>query len=106
MPFSKSDFDEDKRDKYKAAIASAAGAPVDNVDIVSITEKRRRAGSVDVETMVLWLLPPTSREWLLRGGSGGCSRACHLPAPTQHSSLYRISLWRCLLLVTACRGTP
>jgi len=52
MPFSKSDFVEDKQDKYKAAIASAAGAPVDNVDIVSITEKRRRAGSVDVETKI------------------------------------------------------
>ena len=57
MPFSKSDFDEGKQGKYKAAIASAAGAPVDNVDIVSITEKRRRAGSVDVETKVLRLLP-------------------------------------------------
>jgi hypothetical protein len=57
MPYSKSDFNEDKQKKYKAAIASAAGAPADNVDIVSITEKRRRAGSVDVETKVLCLLP-------------------------------------------------
>lgn len=52
MPYKKSDFNEALQDKYKAAIASAAGALVDNVDIVSITEKRRRAGSVDVETKV------------------------------------------------------
>jgi len=52
MPYKKSDFNEALQDKYKAAIASAAGAPVDNVDIVSITEKRRRAGSVDVETKI------------------------------------------------------
>ena len=52
MPYSKSDFNEDKQKKYKAAIASAAGAPADNVDIVSITEKQRRAGSIDVETKV------------------------------------------------------
>jgi hypothetical protein len=57
MPYSKSDFNEALQDKYKAAIASAAGAPVDNVDIVSIREKRRRAGSVDVETKVLLPTP-------------------------------------------------
>jgi hypothetical protein len=57
MPYAKSDFNEALQEKYKLAIASAAGAPVDNVDIVSITEKRRRAGSVDVETKVLCLLP-------------------------------------------------
>ena len=55
MPYAKSDFNEALQEKYKLAIASAAGAPVDNVDIVSITEKRRRAGSV--ETKVLCLLP-------------------------------------------------
>ena len=60
MPYSKSEFNQDKQDKYKLAIASAAGTPADNVDIVSITEKSRRAGSVNVETKVLRLLPSTS----------------------------------------------
>jgi len=70
MPYKKSDFNEALQDKYKAAIASAAGAPVDNVDIISITEKRRRAGSVDVETKVLCLLTsPPSPE------SGPCAAA-------------------------------
>jgi hypothetical protein len=52
MPYSKAEFDEGKQTKYKAAIASTAGSPVENVDIVSITEMRRRAGSVEVETKV------------------------------------------------------
>ena len=52
MPYTKADFDKDKQDKFKVAIAAAAGTSADNVDIVSITEKRRRAGSVVVETKI------------------------------------------------------
>jgi hypothetical protein len=43
-------FDEAKQDRYKAALARAAGTPVSNVDIKSI--KEGRAGSVRVETEV------------------------------------------------------
>ena len=50
--YSKADFDQAKQNKYKAAIANAAGTTADKVDILSITEGRRRAGSVKVETKV------------------------------------------------------
>jgi hypothetical protein len=57
MPYSAAAFNSDKQNKYKAAVATAAKVPTANVDIVKITEKDRRAGSVDVETKVLsWLL--------------------------------------------------
>ena len=52
MPISKADFDETKQENYKTAVASAAGVSPKNVDIVDIKEKRRRAGSVEVETKV------------------------------------------------------
>ena len=45
MPYSKSEFDTEKQNKFKVSVASAAGTIAANVDIVSITEKRRRAGS-------------------------------------------------------------
>jgi hypothetical protein len=45
-----------KQDKFKAAVASAAGTTADNIDILDITEGRRRAGSVKVETKVLTLV--------------------------------------------------
>ena len=51
LPYTKADF-ESKQDKYKAAIAAAAGTSAANVEILVITEKRRRAGSVDVQTKV------------------------------------------------------
>jgi hypothetical protein len=38
--------------QYKAALASAAGTVAANVEIISITEARRRAGSVNVDTKV------------------------------------------------------
>ena len=41
-----------KQDKYKTAIANAAGTVAANVEIVKITEARRRAGKVEVETKV------------------------------------------------------
>lgn len=46
------EFDTAKQDKYKAAMASAARTTVDKVGILSITEKRRRAGSSDIQTGV------------------------------------------------------
>ena len=49
MPYSKAEFDKDKRVKFKTAIGIAAGISVSNVDI-SITNKKRRAGGVDVKT--------------------------------------------------------
>ena len=52
LPYTKSAFDTAKQEKYKKAVASAAGTVTANVDIVSISEARRRAGSVKVETKV------------------------------------------------------
>jgi hypothetical protein len=40
------------QDTYKAAIAFAAGINPLNVDILSVSESRRRAGSSDVETKI------------------------------------------------------
>lgn len=53
MPYSKADFNSAKQFFFKEAVAGAAGTDAANVDIISITETRRRAGSVDVETKVL-----------------------------------------------------
>jgi hypothetical protein len=50
--YSKAEFDQAKQDKYKTAVANPAGTTAANVDILSITEGRRRAGSVKVETKV------------------------------------------------------
>jgi hypothetical protein len=52
LPYTKVDFDQPKKDKYMTAIAAAAGTSAANVEIVDITEKRRRAGSVEVQTKV------------------------------------------------------
>ena len=52
LPYSKSELDTTKQAKYKAAVASSAGTSTANVDIMSITESRRRAGSVQVETKI------------------------------------------------------
>ena len=52
MPYTKAEFDQDKQDKYKAAVASAAGTDPANVEILGVTEVRRRAGSIQVETKV------------------------------------------------------
>jgi hypothetical protein len=46
------EFDTAKQDKYKTAVASAAGTIAANIEIEAITEKRRRAGSVNVQTKV------------------------------------------------------
>ena len=52
MPYSKAEFDAAKQDAYKAAVANAAGTVAANVDILSITDARRRAGSVAVLTKI------------------------------------------------------
>jgi hypothetical protein len=41
-----------KQHKYKVAVANAAGNTTDNIDILAITEGRRRAERVKVETRV------------------------------------------------------
>ena len=46
------EFDKVRQDRYKAALASAAGTRAGNVDILAITEGRRRAERVKVETRV------------------------------------------------------
>ena len=53
LPYTKDQFDKSKQDKYKTAVANAAGTVAANVEIVKITDARRRAGKVDVETKVL-----------------------------------------------------
>jgi hypothetical protein len=53
LPYTKAEFDQAKQDKYTAAMAATAGTIAANVVIESITEKRRRTGSVDVKTKVL-----------------------------------------------------
>ena len=50
MPYTKAEFDAGKQDAFKEAMASAAGISPLNIDILSITEGRRRSGSVAVET--------------------------------------------------------
>jgi hypothetical protein len=52
LPYTKDQFDQSKRDKYKTAVANAAGTVAANVEIVKVTEARRRAGKVAVETKV------------------------------------------------------
>ena len=44
LPYSQAEFDTSKQDAYKSAVANAAGTTSDKVEIVSITESRRRAG--------------------------------------------------------------
>jgi hypothetical protein len=52
MPYTKTEFDGDKQDKYKVAVARAANTARANVDLGTITEVRRRAGSVKVPTTI------------------------------------------------------
>jgi len=55
MPYLKAEFNSAKQLFFKSAVAGAAGTDAANVDIVSVTETSRRAGSIDVETKVLLL---------------------------------------------------
>jgi hypothetical protein len=52
LPYTKADFTDELQTKYKAAVAKAAGTTAANVEILKITEARRRAGSVEVETKI------------------------------------------------------
>ena len=52
MPYSQAEFDTDKQDNYKSAMADTAGTSASNVGILEIKESRRRAGSVDVKTQI------------------------------------------------------
>ena len=47
--------DEDKQYKFMESVADAAGTSVGNVRILSMTESRRRAGSLDIATKILAL---------------------------------------------------
>ena len=51
-PCIQAEFVTAEQDKYKTAVARAAGTIAANIEIVAITEKRRRAGSVNVQTKV------------------------------------------------------
>jgi hypothetical protein len=70
MPYSRSEFDAGTQQKYKAAIASVAATSADNVEIINITESRRRAGSVDVYTKILLADAVKARQMLERLGEG------------------------------------
>ena len=52
LPYTKADFTEAKKTLFKAAVAKTAGTVSANVDILSVTESRRRAGSIAVETRI------------------------------------------------------
>ena len=54
MPYSKDKFDADKQNKFKVAVAIAAGTEAGNVIIKNVAEGGRRVGSasVNVETEV------------------------------------------------------
>ena len=52
MPYTSADFGIVKRDAFVEAVAATAKTNVANVEIVSVTEKQRRAASVDVETKI------------------------------------------------------
>jgi len=58
LPYTKDQFPgpyingQSKLDKYKTAVANAAGTVAANVEIGKITEARRRAGKVAIETKV------------------------------------------------------
>ena len=51
MPYSKTEFEKDKQDRYKRAVADAAGTDKKYVEL-KIVEKRR-AGSIKVETKIV-----------------------------------------------------
>ena len=51
MPYTKSEFDVDKQDKFKQALGTVAQTTTLNIDIPSMTNARR-SGKVDVQTQV------------------------------------------------------
>ena len=52
LPYTRADFTSARQTSFKAAMALAVGTVASNVDILSITEGRRRAGSIAVETQI------------------------------------------------------
>merc|ERR1712216_415307 len=53
MPYTESAFTTAVRDKFKVAVARAAGTTSDKVQILTVTAGRRRAGGIKVETKIL-----------------------------------------------------
>jgi len=53
MPYIESAFTTVVRDKFKVAVARAAGTTSDKVQILTVTAGRRRAGGIKVETKIL-----------------------------------------------------
>ena len=51
MPYSRAEFDQAKQKKYKEAVAKAAGTVAANIEL-KITDARRRASSIKVETTI------------------------------------------------------
>ena len=51
LPYIKSSFGEAEQAKYISAVATAANTSPSNVEIVSITEVRRRAGNIEVHIL-------------------------------------------------------
>ena len=51
MPYSRAEFDQAKQNKYKEAVAKAAGTVAANIEL-KITDARRRASSIKVETKI------------------------------------------------------
>ena len=79
LPYIRNEFDAPKLDKYKAAMASAAGAPVGNVDTLSIKQNSRRAAhggpSIDILTKVQLAVAP----WCLAASLRCCACCERLP---------------------------
>ena len=98
MPYSKVDFDASKQDRYRLAMANAAGTSKANVDIQSITEIRRRATGVSIETKIRARNAESAKTMTSRLGSGdvlllrintalgeqGLKDATAISAPTKH----------------------
>jgi len=72
-PCIQAEFVTAEQDKYKTAVARAAGTIAANIEIVAITEKRRRAGSVNVQTKVR--LRVRKREHIVCAGAEARSRS-------------------------------
>ena len=52
LPYTKAEFDAEKQQAYRTALAIASKTDVDKVEIVSITDSRRRAGRITVVTRI------------------------------------------------------
>lgn len=52
MPYGKEEFNDARKRLFETAVANAAGTDVRNVEIVSVSERQRRAGQVDVKVKI------------------------------------------------------